>query len=55
MLLVPDLIFLVLLTSNPRIMGEHVNRWWQQIAGWVIAALYAAMSTAIITIAWRSL
>lgn len=50
MLLVPDLIFLVLLTSNPRIMGEHVSRWGKQIVGWAIVALYAAMSAATIYI-----
>jgi Mn2+/Fe2+ NRAMP family transporter len=43
MLLVPDLIFLVLLTGNAAIMREHVNRWWKQIVGWAIVALYAAM------------
>jgi Mn2+/Fe2+ NRAMP family transporter len=50
-LLVPDLIFLVLLTSNPAIMGEHVSRWWKQIIGWAIVALYAAMSGVTIYIA----
>ena len=51
MLLVPDLIFLVLLTSNPGIMGEHVSRWWKQIIGWAIVALYGAMSGVTIYIA----
>ena len=44
MLLVPDLIFLVLLTSNPRIMGEYVSRWWKQIVGWAIVALRPSTS-----------
>ena len=48
MLLVPDLIFLVLLTSNRGLMGEHVNRWWKQIGGWGIVALYVTMSVATI-------
>jgi Mn2+/Fe2+ NRAMP family transporter len=53
MLLVPDLIFLVLLTSDPGIMGKHVSRWWKQIVGWAIVALYGAMSgvTIYITLA----
>jgi Mn2+/Fe2+ NRAMP family transporter len=51
MLLVPDLIFLVLLTSNPAIMGEHASRWWKQIVGWAIVALYGIMSAATIFIA----
>jgi Mn2+/Fe2+ NRAMP family transporter len=51
MLLVPDLIFLVLLTSNPRIMGEHVSRWWNQVIGWAIVALYGIMSVATIYVA----
>jgi Mn2+/Fe2+ NRAMP family transporter len=44
MLLVPDLIFLVLLTSNAELMGEYVNRWWKQLVGWAIVALYSGMS-----------
>lgn len=50
MLLVPDLIFLVLLTSNPKIMGKHVGRWWKQLIGWAIVALYAAVSVVTIGI-----
>jgi Mn2+/Fe2+ NRAMP family transporter len=45
MLLVPDLIFLVLLTSNSELMGEHVNRWWKRVVGWAIVALYSGMSS----------
>ena len=50
MLLVPDLVFLVVLTSNPRIMGKHVSGWRKQIAGWGIVALYATMSAVTISI-----
>jgi Mn2+/Fe2+ NRAMP family transporter len=49
-LLVPDLIFLVLLTGNRKLMGEHVNRWWKQIGGWGIVALYGAMAATTIYI-----
>lgn len=48
LLLVPDLIFLVLLTSNRKIMGEHVNPWWKQIIGWGIAAIYVTASAVAI-------
>jgi Mn2+/Fe2+ NRAMP family transporter len=48
MLLVPDLIFLVLLTSNRQIMGKHVNRWWKRIIGWGMVVLYLTMSAATI-------
>lgn len=51
MLMVPDLIFLVLLTSNRTIMGEHANPWWKQIIGWGIVVLYSAMSATTIYIA----
>jgi len=50
MLLVPDLIFLVLLTSNAKTMGEYVSRLWKQIVGWAIVALYSAMSAVTIYI-----
>jgi Mn2+/Fe2+ NRAMP family transporter len=43
-LLVPDLIFLALLTGNRKLMGEHVNRWWKQTGGWGIVVLYGAMA-----------
>ena len=49
-LLVPDLIFLVLLTSNPGVMGQHTNRWGKQFVGWTIVALYAAMSAVSISV-----
>ena len=48
MMLVPDLIFLVLLTSNRNIMGAHVNRWWKRGIGWGIVTLYLALSAAAI-------
>lgn len=52
MLLVPDLIFLVLLTGNRELMGEHVNRWWKQIVGWGIVALYSGSSAVTLYIAF---
>jgi manganese transport protein len=43
-LLLPSVVFpLVWLTSNPAIMGEHVNRRWQSIAGYAIGILGTAM------------
>ena len=51
MLIVPDLIFLVLLTSNRMIMGKHANRWWKRIIGWGIVVLFSTMSAATIYIA----
>ncbi|MFJ6208511.1 NRAMP family divalent metal transporter [Lysinibacillus sp. NPDC092081] len=52
MLFVPDLIFLVMLTNNRKIMGEHANSWWNRIFGWGIVSLYSAVSviTIILTI-----
>jgi Mn2+/Fe2+ NRAMP family transporter len=50
MLLVPDLVFLVLLTGNATLMGQHVNPWWKQLAGWAIVTLYTAMSAVTIFI-----
>lgn len=55
MLLVPDLIFLVLLTSNPSIMGKHVSCWRRQSVGWFIVALYATMSAVTIFISIASM
>jgi Mn2+/Fe2+ NRAMP family transporter len=55
MLLVPDLIFLVLLTSNRKIMGEHVNRWWKWIIGWGIVVLYSTVSAVTIYITLTSM
>ncbi len=49
MLLVPDLIFLVLLTSDRQIMGGHANRRWKRLVGWGIALLYAAMAAAALS------
>lgn len=49
-LFIPDLIFLVLLTSNRKIMGEHVNRWWKRIIGWGIVAIFAIVSVISISI-----
>jgi len=54
-LLVPDLIFLVLLTSNRALMGEHVSRWWKQIGGWGIVLLYGTMSIVAICISLASI
>lgn len=54
-LLIPDLIFLVLLTSNRTIMGEHVNRWWKRMTGWGIVALLAAMSVVTVYLAFAGL
>lgn len=48
MLLVPDLIFLVLLTSNRKIMGDHVNPWWKRVIGWGIVVLYSTVSAVTI-------
>jgi len=43
-LLLPSVVFpLVWLTSNPRIMGDYVNRRWQSIAGYAIRILGTAM------------
>lgn len=52
MLFVPDLIFLVLLTNNRKVMGEHANSRWKRIVGWGIVSLYSAVSviTIILTI-----
>jgi len=55
MLLVPDLIFLVLFTSNPQIMGEHVSCWWKRIIGWGIVTLYSAMSALTIYITLKAI
>ncbi len=55
MLLVPDLIFLVLLTSNQELMGEHVSPWWMQIGGWGIVMLYVAMSAVTIYVSLAAL
>lgn len=51
MLLVPDLVFLVLLTGSATLMGRHVNRWWKQLTGWAIVALYTTMSAITIALA----
>ncbi len=51
MLIVPDLIFLVLLTSDRAIMGKHANRWWKRIIGWGIVGLFSTMPAATIYIA----
>lgn len=43
-LLLPSVVFpLVWLTSNPEIMGQHVNRRWQSYAGYAIGVLGTAM------------
>jgi len=55
MLLVPDLIFLVLLTSNAQVMGEYASGWWKQIVGWAIVGLYAVMSATTIGITLAAL
>jgi manganese transport protein len=42
--LLPSVVFpLVWLTSNPRIMGDCVNRRWQSIAGYAIGILGTGM------------
>ncbi|MDR0269365.1 divalent metal cation transporter [Paenibacillus sp.] len=50
MLFVPDLIFLVLLTNNRKLMGEHTNGWWKRLIGWGIIAIYSAVSAVTIYI-----
>lgn len=48
MLFVPDLIFLVLLTNNRKIMGEYANSRWKRLLGWGIISLYSAVSVVTI-------
>ncbi|MFD3447102.1 NRAMP family divalent metal transporter [Microbacteriaceae bacterium 4G12] len=52
MLFVPDLIFLVLLTNNRKLMGEYANPRWKQLFGWGMVSLYSIVSviTIILTI-----
>ncbi|MGE8205477.1 NRAMP family divalent metal transporter [Heyndrickxia sp. NPDC080065] len=52
MLFVPDLIFLVLLTNNRKLMGKYANSPWKRTFGWGMVLLYGAVSviTIILTI-----
>ncbi len=46
-LLAPPLMVLVMLVgSNPRIMGEHVNGFWLNLLGWTATAVMAAAAVA---------
>jgi Mn2+/Fe2+ NRAMP family transporter len=49
-LLIPDMIFLVLLTSDHRVVGAYANRWWKRLSGWGIVLLYTTMAAASIGI-----
>lgn len=54
-LLVPDLIFLVLLTSNGEIMGWHANTLRKTAIGWGIVILYSATAIATLIVMMRNL
>lgn len=47
--LAPPLILLViLLTSNRRVMGEHVSSSWLRVLGWVTFALMSAATVGML-------
>lgn len=51
--LAPPLIFLViLLTSDPKVMGERINSPLLRLLGWATVAIMAAASIAMVTMWW---
>jgi Mn2+/Fe2+ NRAMP family transporter len=50
MLFVPDLIFLVMLTNNRKLMGEYANPGWKRLVGWGIVSIYSAVSVVTIVL-----
>lgn len=48
MLFIPDLAFLVVLTGDRKIMGDHSNPIWKQAMGWGIVVIFAIASVVTI-------
>jgi len=42
----PLLVLVMLVSSNPKIMGEHTNGVWLNVLGWAAAAVMAAAAVA---------
>jgi len=47
--LIPDIIFLNLLTSDKKLMGKFVNKPIKKIVGWTLAVIFAVMSVIAVT------
>lgn len=45
-------IFLVLISNNPKVMGEHINGFWANLIGWATVAVMLAFSA---TMFWQLL
>jgi Mn2+/Fe2+ NRAMP family transporter len=46
----PLLLFIMLMTTNPAIMGDNVNSIWLNILGWVtVAAIFAASAGLVVS------
>jgi NRAMP (natural resistance-associated macrophage protein)-like metal ion transporter len=48
LLVPPSLLLVVLLTRNPKVMGQHVNPPWMTALGWLTILLTGAMAAAVV-------
>jgi len=44
----PSVLLVILLTRNPEIMGDRVNKWWMNWCGWFVLVVITAAAIAML-------